>query len=135
MRYLSLFFVAGLLVAASPPAQAAQSAGKYTSFEISRFDEPGPRSIVAGPDGNLWFTEFLSGKIGRLTPSGVVTEFPMVSSATSPIAIINGPDGTLWFTQSKPNALGRITTEGVITLYPHDGVRGGIALGPDGNLW
>ncbi|MGH7879840.1 MAG: virginiamycin B lyase family protein, partial [Candidatus Binataceae bacterium] len=34
-----------------------------------------PGLIVAGPDGNLWFTE-PTGKIGRLTTAGFLTEFP-----------------------------------------------------------
>src|SRR5438105_925769 len=35
-----------------------------------------PRGIIAGPDKNLWFTE-LVGKIGRITPAGAITEFPI----------------------------------------------------------
>ena len=37
-----------------------------------------PLRITAGPDGNLWFTEpfpVSSGRIGRITPAGVITEF------------------------------------------------------------
>ena len=37
-----------------------------------------PSFIVAGADGNLWFTE-PTGKIGRLTPSGALTEFPITT--------------------------------------------------------
>ena len=36
-----------------------------------------PQSITAGPDGNLWFTEDFGNKIGRITPAGVITEFPI----------------------------------------------------------
>ena len=32
--------------------------------------------ITSGPDGNLWFTE-PTGMIGRLTPLGALTEFPV----------------------------------------------------------
>ena len=40
-----------------------------------------PRGITLGPDGNLWFTEFASpGRIGRITPAGVVTEFPIAAA-------------------------------------------------------
>jgi len=35
-----------------------------------------PSFIASGPDGNLWFTE-PTGKIGRLTPAGALTEFPV----------------------------------------------------------
>lgn len=32
-------------------------------------------AIVAGPDGNLWFTEYDGDRIERITPAGVVTEY------------------------------------------------------------
>ena len=49
----------------------------------------GLRGITAGPDGNLWFTEAGSDKIGRITPAGVITEFtvPGVGSQPSGIAV------------------------------------------------
>ena len=34
-----------------------------------------PAAITAGPDGNLWFTEFDGNRIGRMTPAGAFTEF------------------------------------------------------------
>src|SRR6185503_13856579 len=34
-----------------------------------------PANIVNGPDGNLWFTEQVAGRIGRITTAGVITEF------------------------------------------------------------
>jgi virginiamycin B lyase len=37
-----------------------------------------PSFIADGPDGNLWFTE-PTGMIGRLTPVGVLTEFPVTA--------------------------------------------------------
>src|SRR5262249_38298954 len=56
----------------------------------------GATAITAGPDGNVWFTDPVANTVGRITPSGQVTEF------TSPIggagAITAGPDGNLWFT-------------------------------------
>ena len=33
-----------------------------------------PLGIMAGPDGNLWFTEPGANKIGRITPAGAITE-------------------------------------------------------------
>ena len=41
-----------------------------------------PSFIAGGPDGNLWFTE-PTGKIGRLTPKGALTEFPIDSESPS----------------------------------------------------
>ena len=35
----------------------------------------GPSGIAAGPDGNLWFTEFGRDRVVKITPAGVVTEY------------------------------------------------------------
>jgi virginiamycin B lyase len=68
-----------------------------------------PEGITVGPDNNLWFTEFDNeafgnishGRIGRITTSGVHTEFalPEGSQATGPI--VAGPDGAVWFTEGR----------------------------------
>src|SRR5262245_6881966 len=34
-------------------------------------------SLAAGPDGSIWFTDSLGGSIGRITPDGRVTEYPV----------------------------------------------------------
>lgn len=54
--------------------------------------------IEAGPDGNLWFTEALSNaapKVGRITPAGVITEFPF-PAFSDPTVLTAGPDGNIW---------------------------------------
>ncbi|HEX9099751.1 MAG TPA: hypothetical protein VF956_09730 [Candidatus Dormibacteraeota bacterium] len=94
-----------------------------------------PDQIAPGPDGNLWFTEYSADKIGMITPTGVITEFP-ISAGAGPTAIVAGPDGNLWFTEQKSNKIGWITTSGVLTESgPVGSTPGGIAVGPDGNVW
>jgi hypothetical protein len=99
-----------------------------------------PDGIAAGPDGNLWFTEFYGDRIGRITPAGVVTEFSTgVSTNSHPDGIAAGPDGNLWFTEFDGNRIGRITPAGAVTEFS-TGIGAaskpdGIAAGPDGNLW
>jgi len=72
---------------------------------------PLPFHIAAGADGNLWFTEsgLVGGnKIGRITPAGVITEFPIPGGKQDPFAlgapfgITAGPDNNLWFTRRGP---------------------------------
>ena len=70
----------------------------------------GPRGITAGPDGNLWFTEYDGDRIGRITPAGVVTEFSAgITAGAGPRGIAAGPDGNLWFTEFAGDRIGRIT--------------------------
>ena len=61
-----------------------------------------PTASRPGPDGNLWFTEFVGDRIGRITPAGVVTEFSAgITPSSDPHGITAGPDGNLWFTESR----------------------------------
>ena len=103
----------------------------------------GPTGIASGPDGNLWFTEFWTNRIGRMTPTGVLTEFPIPTPETAPRGIVAGPDGNLWFIESHFNhtAVARITTAGLVMEYPLGGSSDDqlqptdIVAGHDGNLW
>ena len=65
----------------------------------------------------LWFTEGQTNKIGRITTSGVITEYPLPDPMSIPYAITAGPDGALWFTEFGNGKIGRITTAGVITEF------------------
>ncbi len=119
-----------------------------------------PRSITAGPDGALWFTDDGDGTeapddaddraddsstptpaIGRIATTGAVTEFMTgLPKGSVPGDITAGPDGNLWFTdQGKTRAIGTITPAGQITEFTAGlaptAVPGPIAKGADGNLW
>jgi streptogramin lyase len=59
---------------------------------------------VAGPDGNLWFTEFHGNKIGRITTDGVIME-SIAKPGIGTYGITAGPDGNIWFTESNGNAI------------------------------
>jgi len=57
-----------LRIQASPTGSIpASPAGSITEFPVPTADS-GPWAITAGPDGNLWFTEYDGNKIGRITP-------------------------------------------------------------------
>ena len=117
-----------------------------TSFLPSSY----PSGLVVGPDGNLWFTMDGSNTIGRMTPSGVLSEFPIAPPPTyfdtmkDPGGLVVGPDGNLWFTERQGNAIGRITLSGSIREFevptgnPGSTANSdpdGLMVGPDGNLW
>ena len=99
--------------------------GRITSSgKITEFTTPGqvlasasnPAGIAVGPDGNLWFTEYSyftkdtmvqhgGNKIGRITPSGSITEFPIPTPYARADGITSGPagDNHLYFTESPAN--------------------------------
>jgi streptogramin lyase len=77
-------------------------------------DYPVPTSglfyeMTAGPDGNVWYT--LPGStdiLGRVTPSGTVTEYtpPTANGAVS--GITAGPDGNIWFGEQTSGKIGQL---------------------------
>lgn len=129
------------------------SIGRITmSGQVTEFPVPSalgdPTDIVAGPDGNLWFTEIGDyfnpetpssvHNIGRITPAGQITEFTVPTPESSPDGIAVGPDGALWFAENTANKLGRITTSGAFsefTIPTPNANPIGITTGSDGNLW
>ncbi len=144
-RSVFLIALALLLVLLAPSGNASAATEKTTFFSLS---SAAARAVAmtAGPDGNVWFARVIyyysyEDEIGRVTPSGQVTEFPLPSKEPGKSglpAIVTGPDGNLWFTESIANQIGRITTSGQITQFPlpHGESRPvGITAGPDGNLW
>ncbi|HEV3339267.1 MAG TPA: PKD domain-containing protein, partial [Pirellulales bacterium] len=126
--------IVGNYVGASAPIPAGVTA-EYATPSAN----PGNNKITLGPDGNLWFTESTSDKIGRITPAGTITEFAVPTANSTPQGITAGPDGNLWFTEQNGNQIGRLTTSGVFTEFS-TGLSAGsvpsqITAGPDGNLW
>src|SRR5215212_4853193 len=81
-------------------ALALLAAARLASAQtIVEFTVPGvgsqPTGITVGSDGNLWFTEFGSSQLGRITPAGLVEEF-VLPAGRGPDSIVSGPDGALW---------------------------------------
>jgi len=80
---------------------------------VSEFGIPSggrPYAIAAGPDGNLWFSEPGStNAIGRCTPMGGISEYPIPSANTEVAGITAGPDKNIWFAERDANKIGRIS--------------------------
>jgi len=124
---------AGLALAVAPPVRA-QGILEYPIPTAASY----PVGLTNGPDGAIWFAEFTTNKIGRITLSGTVTEFTVPTAGASPLGITTGPDGALWFSEEITNKIGRLTTAGAFTEFPiptAGSAPAGITSGPDGNLW
>ena len=134
-----------------PPQSPSPTSGPPLKGKVSLFTLPMAGSsspaIIAGPDGNVWFTEVSgtingpSSKIGRITPSGKISEFPPNALHGNLGSITVGPDGNLWFTDggfSQGGKIGSITPTGAIKEFPLPASPAdpiSITTGADGNLW
>jgi len=132
LRVILMASVPLLVVGLTAGAAQASGAGKVTSYTASSVSGPG--EIAAGPDGALWFTNFFSNSIGRITTNGKITNYtdPTIDC---PQGITAGPDGNLWFTNDCNNSIGKITPAGAVTKYTSTTISdpGFITAGPDGN--
>jgi streptogramin lyase len=113
--------------------------GVVSEFSAGIPPSMGIDGLVAGPEGDLWFT--LTAGIGRVTPEGQVTIFTAgLRKRSDPGQIVVGTEGNLWFADTAmPAEIGRVTPQGTITEFKSGlsgalGI-GGIVGGPGGNLW
>ena len=110
--------------------------GAITEFPIpSGSSQPSGITVL---DGNLWFTEQATGKIGEMTPTGHFTEFT-VPATSKPDQITAGSDGNLWFTDSDSNEIWRFSpgtgTFSHFSVPTANSFPVGITDGPDGNIY
>ena len=73
--------------------------------------------IVAGPDGNIWFTDHDTNQIGRISTAGPIAEFPIPTASAGLKDIAPGPDGNVWFTESDARNIGPITPREPLTEF------------------
>ena len=129
---MSMIAVAATLACAPGAGAGARRLGEVrlgTEIETNN-------KIVAGPDGNMWFT--LPGKkVGKITPAGLIQEFEL-GGIENAIGIAAGPEGRIWvvatnkatsFLPSNPTGTEQDFTSALINGEPN------IALGPEGLFW
>ena len=130
------------------PAQAATE-GPITEFAVpqggvnTQVGDDG--QLALGSDGDLYFATGDPVGIGRITPSGQITEFTAPDTQSSIYLTVPGPDGDVWFAGNGTggsSSLGSITPEGQITTFsvpsfggePDNGIIS-LAAGSNGDLW
>lgn len=90
------------------------------SLRVFRLPVPDaePFDLAAGPDGSMWFTEFRADMIGRISPSGVISQFKVPTPGAGPYQLTAGPQGSMWFTEYNTTKVGRVSRSGQVTEYP-----------------
>lgn len=106
---------------------------------LSEFPIPArPFDITNGQDGNVWFTEDFGNNIGRVTPTGTVSEF-FVGANAAIYGMVTASDGTFWFTELSAGAIGHMSATGtLLATYPFPSQNTGstsLCIGPDGKIW
>ena len=97
--------------------------------------------IAAGPDGNVWYFDVGQKLVGRVSPNGSITQFPVPGTGSGSEAIAGGADGNIWMVarsdMNGPDWILKVSPAGVVTKYPLANGVGpeGITWGPDGNIW
>jgi streptogramin lyase len=99
-----------------------------------------PGTIVAGPDGNIWFTETASDAIAMISPNThAISSFTIPTAGADPTGITVGSNGNLWFTELGADKVGEINpSTHAITEFALPTANAGplaITAGSDGNLW
>ena len=128
--------VVGALLATCVGAAGAAPLGQITEFTAPSTD---PAQVVAGPDGNLYFSD-RTGSVGQVTTGGTVARFTTGLNPGSAVrSIAMGTDGNMWFSDpGTTRAIGMFnpTTHASSEFsLPASSMPLGIAPGPDGNVW
>ena len=58
--------------------------GAVTEYDLTAASV-GWDGIAPGPDGNLWFTQPYENEIGKISPTGKITEYPVSTDNASPV--------------------------------------------------
>ena len=96
--------------------------------------------IVAGPDGNLWYTAPGGGYIGVVQPNGGGIVHYATLPGSKPTGIAVGPDLNLYITYTNSDAIAMFdpfarTFGGVFGTPTHMSRPKFITAGSDGNMW
>lgn len=80
-----------------------------------------------GEDGSLYQSNVRSGKVSRITPEGVVTDFA-TGGLVNPVGVATGKDGQLYVADCGANKIVRLDAEGGASVF----ASGGLLLCPNG---
>ncbi len=122
---------------------------------LESFPVNAPIDMVAGPEGDVWFTDLEGSTVGRIDTKGEVTIYPLsgadnvFETPAGPLGIVVGADGALWVAEQAAGRIARLTPSGELREFsiptpPSTGFPSGLewraeprylALGAEGDIW
>jgi streptogramin lyase len=117
--------------------QGARVGTATTAGVLSSYALPGGSEalrIAPGVEGDMWYTERGTHKVGKMTTAGTVKAEYSLSEGPNG-GITAGPDGNMWMTAGS--SIVRMTPTGELKWYPlaKESLPFEIAQGPDQTLW
>jgi streptogramin lyase len=126
-----------------PPAGVWAAAPARVSEAPLRGPVLYPGALAVGPEGGAWLGALQPAADGpsvRLTPTvgtvdaeGTFSAEALPAGRSAPVSAMVAGLGVAWF--ASGSTIGRIDASGVGGEYPAPGPVGGLALGPEGDLW
>ena len=132
---LTLLLSPLLVVQATAPAHAA-----VTVFPVPT-SNAGLGRITTAPDGAMWFVMGEANKVGRITPGGSITEFPLGPTTVASARVMDldvSPDGSVWVVHDQGWKATRLDpATGGLDVHDLGGepYGGAVRVGPDNAAW
>ena len=151
-RWVVAVLIALPLGMSALPVRAAEAS--ITQYPVNA--PAGVRGLTRATDGAFWFVEMDRGdtidavvpaRIGRLQPTGELTEYAIPTMPTTPNLptvigydpeIAAASDGAVWFTEPWAKQVARVAANGAITEYTVPNAESelrGLVIAPDSAAW
>jgi len=133
--------VVGLTALGALDVAAAPSAAAATQIIPVPTSAAGLGRIVASPDGSVWFVERDANKVGKISPTGQITEFPFPAQFPGTTVLMDldvAPDGSVWVIYESGRNVRHMSASGATLV---DGELGDspygeqVRVAPDGTAW
>lgn len=111
--------------------------------DFSQFEMPtrasGPSGLALSPQGTVFITELMAGKLAKLdSKRRIIEEIPTASALSWPTGLDFDRDGNLWFAMTRANRIGVLSPDGAMREFAIPTVDArptGVKVDRQGNVW
>ena len=93
------------------------SQGKSTTYPIPS-SQSMPMGTTGDSQGNIWFSEEFTNKIGVVRNTGYIDEYTIPTQSSKPTGLTVDQYDNVWFTESAANKIGVLRKNGNFNEYP-----------------